>query len=868
MTCGGSVPLPIVSASMSSHGRKITPMMQQYLEVRRTLPPNTLLLFRLGDFYEMFDDDAREGAEVFGITLTQRNGQPMAGIPYHAADSYLQKALAAGRKVAICEQMETPKPGQLVKRSLTRILTPGTTLEDHQLDARSNHYILALHLYRSSAAAAWIDLTTGDFKICRDDSPDNLLSAFNSLRPRELLLADGALDAWRARHDLHAFVQAIDRLAESSPITSLPEFQFSVNDGARMVMDTLGVLNLDGFGIDPRHPGLGPAGALISYATDNLRARPENLKRIAEYTTGRTLLIDPATLRNLEIFRSSTGGRRGSLLAAMDGTVTAPGARLLESVLAAPTLDIPEVRRRQSCVGEFLEAPGFASELHDYLKGVRDIPRILGRLRNRLRNPRELGGIRDSLQQLPLVTAVLDGFEGEGLRHLRARIHEEPELRALLETALHAELPNQLNEGGYIADGYDAELDHLRSLTRNSKEWIAQLEAAEIQRTGIRNLRIKYNGASGYFIEVTKSNLHMVPDDYIRKQTMTNAERFYTPDLKEKENEILHAEEKSIAREEALFQDIAARVLDAADRLEATAAALAELDLFLGWARLAREWNYCRPEIDDSDAIEIESGRHPVVEQMMRAERIAGAPGHHEFVPNHTSISAAGEQIAVITGPNMAGKSTYIRQVALITLMAQVGAWVPATRCRIGMVDRIFSRVGASDELARGNSTFMVEMNETANILNNATDRSLIILDEIGRGTSTYDGLSIAWAVVEFLHGEGERGPRTLFATHYHELTQIARKCPRVANYSVAVKEWNDQIIFVREVRRGAADRSYGIQVARLAGLPESVIDRAKVILEKLESDDSSHNLLRKDFRRARNAEAHGEEPGQMELFA
>ncbi len=857
--------------AMATSGRKRTPMMQQYEEVRRQLPPGSLLLFRLGDFYEMFDDDARLGAQLLGITLTQRNGQPMAGIPYHAADSYIQRALAAGRKVAICDQVETPRPGQLVKRSLTRILTPGTTLEDHQLDSRRHQYLLALDFPGKRAggmAAAWLDLSTGDFAVAHEAGPDALLSAMTSLDPREILVPEGAPKAWaEAGVDAH-WLEALEPLLTGRTVSDVPGFHFDAPDGARAVMETLGVLNLEGFGLAKDHPGLGPAGALLAYATETLRERPENLSRVRVYRAAETLLIDPATQRNLEIFRSSANTREGSLLAAMDRAVTAPGSRLLESFLAAPPLDLDTVRERQQCVGELLEAPAVAGELQDYLRCVRDIPRILSRLRNRLRNPRELGAIRDTLQQLPALRETLAAFDGPALAVLAGRIGEFADLRQLLEQSLREELPNQLQEGGYIADGHDEELDRLRSLTLDSKEWIARMEADEAARTGIKKLRIRFNNAFGYFIEVTKANLHLVPDDYIRKQTTVNSERFYTPALKEKEKEILHADEKAVAREERLFRGIVDHVLEQADALEATAAALAELDLFIGWAVLAREWDYCRPELDESDVLEIEAGRHPVVEQTMRAERIKGLPGEHDFVPNDTALGASGEQVAIITGPNMAGKSTYIRQVALITLMAQVGSWVPAKRCRVGLVDRIFSRVGASDELARGNSTFMVEMNETANILNNATERSLIILDEIGRGTSTYDGLSIAWAVVEHIHGTGATGPRTLFATHYHELTQIDRQLKRVRNHCVAVKEWNDRIIFVRQVVPGAADRSYGIQVARLAGLPGTVINRAKTILAKLESEDSSHNLLRLRMKESKARGARGEpDDSQLHLF-
>ena len=509
--------------------------------------------------------------------------------------------------------------------------------------------------------------------------------------------------------------------------------------------------------------------------------------------------------------------------------------------------------------------------LQAHLKGIRDIERILGRLQNRMRNPRELGGISDTLAALPGIAGTLLEFPETPVAAIAARIHDFEPLSELLNRSLADELPGKIDDGGTIRDGYDDELDRIRSLTRDSQQWLTEFELAEQARTGIKNLRIRFNGAFGYFIEVTKANVALVPDDYVRKQTMKNAERYTTDVLKEREREILHAEETSITREEALFNGLIQTILEYADALKETAAAIAEIDVLIGWGALARDWDYCQPQLDHSDQLRIEQGRHPVVEQMLRAERL-GLAGAHAFVPNGTSLSSSGvdadtPQIALITGPNMAGKSTYIRQIALIVLMAQTGAWVPAKSCQIGLVDRIFSRVGASDELARGNSTFMVEMNETANILNNATPRSLVILDEIGRGTSTYDGLSIAWAVIEHLHPKDAGGPRTLFATHYHELTQLAKTQARLENYSVAVKEWNDEIIFVRQVIKGAADRSYGIQVARLAGLPTTVIDRAKTILERLEADDSSHNLLRKRMQKEQSGENTNHEDDQLALF-
>ena len=851
--------------------KKLTPMMQQWHEIRAKLADDTLLMFRLGDFYEIFQQDAERGAKLLGITLTHRHGMPMAGIPFHAVDGYIQKLLDQGVKIAICDQVEAPQAGKLVKRQLTRIITPGTRLADSQIDALHNHFLLALSLGKKALHAAWLDLTTGEFFLSSDVKPENLFAAFESFDPSEIIVPEDAAKQWSLPHIDQRFQELYTHLGDGRTISPIPDYNFDEAAGAQSVMDALGVLNLEGFGIDKNHPALGAAGALIRYATETLCAKPENLRKISEYSTDRTLLLDPATLRNLEIFKSAANSRHGSLLGAMDGTVTAPGARILERWLCAPELDLVEIQRRQDCVGEFVTAPGLASELQNLFKGIRDIERILGRLQNRMRNPRELGGVRDTLATLPSIAAALMEFPDTAVAAIAERIYDFEALSSKLNDGLSDELPGNITDGGTIRDGYDESLDHTRSLTRDSQKWLAEFELAEQARTGIKNLRIRYNGAFGYFIEVTKSNVGLVPEDYLRKQTMKNAERYTTNVLKEQERGILEAEGKAISQEEALFNDLIEAILEQAEPLKETAAALAEIDVFIGWSALAREWDYCKPLLDQSDTLLIEQGRHPVVEQMMRGERL-GLAGTHAFVPNDCRLSSCTEvqdapQIALITGPNMAGKSTYIRQVALIVLMAQSGAWVPARSCQLGLVDRIFSRVGASDELARGNSTFMVEMNETANILNNSTERSLVILDEIGRGTSTYDGLSIAWAVIEHLHPADTSGPRTLFATHYHELTQLAKTLKRVDNYSVTVKEWNDDIVFVRQVVKGAADRSYGIQVARLAGLPSSVIDRAKTILERLEADDSSHNLLRKRMQKEKSGADTTDEDDQLALF-
>lgn len=819
-------------------------MMKQYREARESLEDDTLLLFRLGDFYEMFETDAERGAALLGITLTKRHDMPMAGIPFHAAEGYLTKLLNNGHKVAICDQLETAQTGKLVKRGITRILTPGTVLEDRQLDASANHFLLAVTLEKKLLSASWMDLSTGQFKLGSFDDPYDFLSAISGVSPREVLLPE----SWEKKVstlDLSdRFMDDLDLLWGSVTRTERPDFDFEQRSGAREVMESLGVMNLEGFGISVDHEGLGPAGAVLVYAEDVLKGKPGNLRTIEEWKGGNLLLLDPATQRNLEVFKTTAHTRSGSLLDVMDETSSAAGSRLLERFLGAPEKDLQEILRRQSCVSEFMVRPSLVGQVCEILRSGSDIERILGRLRNRMARPREVGGLRTMLRGLPALreTMLNTAEDAAAISSLAERVVTFDSLRELLEQALEEELPAEIKVdvkgqgGAVIRPGYDQEFDSLRELATGGKRWITELESTERESTGISNLKVKYNGAFGYFIEVTKANLHLVPEHYIRKQTMTNAERFYTDELRQKEKEILNAEETAVAREQELFIEVVEKTLTYADQLLEVAQALAEIDLFSSWGKICRERDYCMPEfLEDSTLLEIEQGRHPVVELVLKQESL-GLAGTHAFVPNDCNLSSEVDQIALITGPNMAGKSTFIRQVAIIALMAQVGCGVPAKSCRMGVVDRIFSRVGAGDELARGNSTFMVEMNETANILNNCTPNSLIVLDEIGRGTSTYDGLSIAWSVVEHLHGDSKAGPKTLFATHYHELTQLSESLPRLKNFAVAVKEWNDEIIFVRQVTPGASERSFGIQVARLAGLPDQVVQRAKQILGSLEN--------------------------------
>lgn len=853
--------------------KKMTPMMQQWHSIRSQLPEDTLLFFRLGDFYEIFHQDAEKGAKLLGITLTQRNDIPMAGIPYHAADNYLQKLLNQGIKIALCEQMEPAIAGKIVERKLTRIITPGTRLAENQIEANRNQFLLAIEFTKTQTHLAWLDLTTGTFAIATDSQHENLTPLIESLGPKEILIPEKSSATWAQPEN--PWSESFQYLKQNYTLTSIPDYHFDPIAGARTTCDTLDVLNLNGFGITEQHPALGAAGAVLQYASETLCNTPANIKKIEEYKASENLLIDPATQQNLEIFKSATNtsgnSKHGSLLHAMDGTVTPPGSRLLERWMAQPLLDLDTLNNRQNCVHEFVQAPGLATDLQNTLKQIRDLERILGRLQNRIQNPRELGGIRDSLQRLPQIKAHLAEFPDSPVEPIAEDIDTFDSLASTLASGLADELPSKLDEGGTIRNGFDSQLDELRTLSSSSKTWLTEFEQKEQARTGIKNLRIRYNGAYGYFIEITKSHLERVPEDYTRRQTMKNAERFVTPELKEQEQAILQAEEHSIAREHTLFQELIQAILAHSVALKATAEAIAQLDVLIGFANKAREWDYCKPTLDHSNQLHIEQGRHPVVEQMLK-ESPLGLAGTHAFVPNDCHLSTTGEphpQIALLTGPNMAGKSTYIRQVALIVLMAQTGAWVPATQCHIGIVDRIFSRVGASDQLAQGNSTFMVEMNETANILNNHTENSLIILDEIGRGTSTYDGLSIAWAVIEHLHTDNQAGPRTLFATHYHELTKLSQSLQKLENFSIAVKEWNDEIIFVRQIIKGPADRSYGIQVARLAGLPPSVIDRAKTILDHLEnnSQQSTPKTRTPKGTRTKSTDSNSQSP-QIDLFS
>ncbi len=902
---------------------QLTPMMAQYRRIKGELPKDALLLFRLGDFYEMFFEDAIAGAELLKLTLTKRQSIPMCGLPHHAAGSYIARLLRAGRKVAICDQTEDPKPGKLVKREVTQILSPGTHFDERMLTAEKNNFLAAVCPSGKTLGLAFVDLTTSDFFTTEVESDSALLAELERLRPAEVILpAENAeiaallrsgvrQNAASPREDSGALPNAATVFGWT--LTGYDDWVFAPETAVFTVRDHFKVASLDGFGLKDKTAAIGAAGAALHYLSQNLRRDIAHLTRLSFYQRTDFLALDSTTLRHLEVLEPlhRDSARTATLYGALNRTVTPMGARLLRQWLSQPLAAVEPIRRRQEGVQTFLEDSGTFEAFRAHLREVRDLERTLSRLSSGSGNARDLLGLRTALEQIPRLKTTLatvgqasrlspsslselpelsaqpdeseTGATPVLLADLHAQLTDSPDLVELIARAIADDPPLALKEGGLIRDGFDAALDELRAAQRGGKDWIAALQRDEIQRTGITSLKVGFNSVFGYYIEVTKANLAKVPPHYIRKQTIANGERFITPELKDMESKILGAEERSVKLEYDLFQRVREQVLAQLATIQRTAAALAQLDVLAAFAETARLHSYCRPHVADAGIIQIRDGRHPVLEQALTDER---------FVPNDTALqgrtgvapvsnfisqSKDGDrrdacptlpQLALITGPNMAGKSTYIRQVALLTLLAHTGSFLPAAEARVDLVDRIFTRIGASDDLARGQSTFMVEMSETANILNNATPRSLIILDEIGRGTSTFDGLSLAWSIVEHLHNQV--GAKTLFATHYHELTELTARLPRLKNFNVAVREWNDQIVFLRKIVEGGTDKSYGIHVARLAGVPKEVLDRAKVILRNLEDSElTPEGTVRQTSRRAQDREKlkHLAPPPQLDLF-
>ena len=778
-------------------------MMAQYQAMRRSLPADVLLLYRLGDFYEMFFEDAKTAAPILNVALTKRNTVPMCGVPYHAADNYIARLVRAGKRVAIAEQTSEPKPGKIVEREITRIISAGSVVESHLLDDQRPNYLAAVFLLGKTRGLACVDHSTGEFTVAEFADQAQLDDELARLTPSELLISEEQLAVFGG-------------LSASQPYDG---YAFLPDPARQMLCDHFGVHSLHGFGCADAHSAVAAAGAILHYLVHQLRRPCDHMRAMRMRENTRHVLIDAASQRNLDLI-DSRSGKKHTLLGALDRTKTPMGARLLRDWILHPLRDREALGARHDFIAGLLEQPFILSKCRESLQGIRDIERTVSRLSQGAGNARDLQSLAISLGHIP---ALQDDLACLSVPYAPG-IQPFPDLVELLETALAEEPPAILRDGGIIRDGYAPELDELRSLSRDGKSWIAKLQEDERKRTGIDSLKVKFNNVFGYFIEITSSKLAKVPDDYTRKQTMSNCERYITPALKEMENKVLGAEERAKQLEVELFLQLRQQVCTRLEALQKTAAAIAEIDVLCGLAETAQLHGHVRPILEDSRGLSIVNGRHPVLEQTLVEEK---------FVPNDTTFDPEDSLLQILTGPNMAGKSTYIRQVALVTLMAQIGAFVPAEHAVVGIVDRIFCRVGASDDLSRGQSTFMVEMNETALILNHATDRSLVILDEIGRGTATFDGLSIAWAVAEHLHDV--IGCRTLFATHYHELTDLANTRPAVANFNVAVREWNDEIIFLRKILPGAADKSYGIQVARLAGLPKPIIDRAKSILSHLE---------------------------------
>src|SRR5947207_2114643 len=797
-----------------------TPLMRQYNSVKEQVS-GALLMFRLGDFYELFFEDAITAARELEITLTARNKEkgaaiPMCGVPYHAAEGYIARLIQKGYRVAICDQMEAPSAGKkLVKREITRIVTPGTATDAHLLRSHENNYLAAVARNGPRAGLAHVDVSTGEFKVTELETGE-VPAALEHLGAREVLFP--------ADLPLFASPEKNTRYLR----TELEDWIFGFDYSDRMLRDHFHLLSLDGQGLAGRHAAICAAGAILHYLRDTQRAALDHLDRPTHYDRAGSMLLDAVTVRNLEliepVFADDVAlGKSATLLGGLDQTATGMGGRLLRQRLLRPSLDQPEIEDRLDAVGELLASTILRAELRKELAGVLDLERLLAKVTLGSAGPRDLLALGKSLERIPLLKQKVADRQSARLQSCGAALDDVPEAHQRILAAIADEPPMNLADGGAIRAGYHAELDELRDLSRNGRQFIAQIETRERERTGIQSLKVRFNNVFGYYIEISKANLRLAPADYERKQTLVNAERFTTPELKDYERKVLDAEEKILALEKDLFAEVRKLAADHGQRIRQTAAAIAEMDVTAALAQVAAENRYTRPRFPESDEMRIVSGRHPVIERLTEQES-------GRFIPNDVYLNSSTDLIAVITGPNMGGKSTYLRQAALISLMAQMGSFVPADSAQLPLIDRIFTRIGASDNLARGRSTFMVEMTETAVILNTATERSLIVLDEIGRGTATYDGLALAWAVVEHIHARTHA--KTLFATHYHELTELAELLDGVRNLRVSVKEAGDHIIFLRKVEPGRADRSYGIEVARLAGLPLAVIERAREVLK------------------------------------
>lgn len=837
---------------MSKTG-KTTPMMEQYLAIKAKYN-DAVLFFRMGDFYEMFYDDAKIASKVLGLALTSRaHGKtaevPLAGFPYHSLDTYLTKMIQAGYRVAVCEQLEDPKQAKtVVKRDVTEVVTPGTALTDDLLDSHRNNFLVAVYLQGEVGGLAVVDISTGEFSV--GEVPlESFVDEVLKLAPSELLVSE----------EQAGFIQERWPRAEQVFMTRREAWVFTRDYGYEVLTKHFNTLSLKGFGCDDLEAGICAAGAVLHYLKENQKSELGHIRRLQRLSNTEFVGLDQATRRNLELLRSIRDGTtHGTLISVLDRTRTPMGARKLVQWVLHPLRDPDRIRARLDAVEELVQTKTTLERLREALGEFGDLERLMAKVTTGRANARDLKAVANSLRHVPALKEILKEAESQFLSRIRNDLNTLDALVQEIDSALVDEPPLAITEGGLIRRGYNPELDELRDIAYSGKDWIARLQKTERERTGIPSLKVSYNKVFGYYIEVTKPHLSKVPDHYIRKQTLVNAERFVTPELKAYEEKVLDAEEKIVTLEYELFGRLRSRVAEQAGDVQENARLIAALDCLSNFAQLAIDYRYARPEINNGTAIVIQEGRHPVVERLL--------PYGESFVPNDTLIDNRKEQVLILTGPNMAGKSTYLRQVGLIVLMAQMGSFVPAKGAKIGVVDKVFTRVGASDNLAGGESTFLVEMNETANILNNATDRSLILLDEIGRGTSTFDGLSIAWAVAEYIHNASHVAAKCIFATHYHELTELALVLPRVKNYNVAVKEWGDQVVFLRRIEEGGCDHSYGIHVAQLAGLPPQVIQRAREILSNLESNELTPNRMPKLAARSKNG-LH-EKPQQLDIFS
>jgi DNA mismatch repair protein MutS len=840
-----------------SSSATVTPAMRQYLDAKRQYR-DAIVFFRMGDFYEMFYEDALVAARALELTLTSRskdaggNGIPMCGVPFHAADGYIARLVKKGFRVAICEQVEDPKKAKgLVRREVVRVVSPGTLTDSSYLEAREPAFLMAITASGAKEevfGAALIDLSTGEFSAAEYHGAAGLEALADEvavLRPREIVVS--------SEQQKPTIVERIVALTRVEPAVTLAEgWTFEPEAARRALLDQLKTHGLEGFGLEGRHTAIQAAGALVSYLRDTQKADLAHVRAIGYRASNDSLTIDPITLKHLEVVVGSEGGAQGSLLHEIDRTITSMGGRLLRAWLLRPLCALERIRDRLDAVEELAFRSTERGKFRDTLKGVHDLERLIGRIALATAGARELVSLRQSLDTVPRVKLLLDQCQAPLMRSLLAELDDLADVRALIERTLVDEPPALVREGGFTRDGVDPALDELKAISRSGRQVIAEMEEQERTRTGISSLKVRFNRVFGYYIEISKSNLHLVPGDYVRKQTIAGGERFTTPALKEYEEKVLGADERILARELEIFEALRSSVAAEAARIQDTARALATLDVLAGLAETAAIADYTKPHLHEGDELVVADGRHPVVERFA-----------DQFVPNDIDLNGTTRQLVVLTGPNMGGKSTYLRQTALIPLMAQIGSFVPARHAKLPVIDRIFARVGASDNIARGHSTFMVEMQETANILHTATSRSLVVLDEIGRGTSTFDGLSIAWAVAEHLATNSRARPKTLFATHYHELTDLADSLPGVVNAHVSAREWKDQIIFLRKIVSGRSDRSYGIQVARLAGLPQTVVARAQEILAGLERDEASRG-----GRPTLSSAAGGPSTAQLGLFA